>query len=162
MQYHTRQFGEPPQQVAQARALLDFLSANAPQPDENPYGRLLRSELELLGKQRDSYLYHEHLEEVNHPIYFHQFAERAAAHGLQYLAESNFSAMLAGNFPPKVAKTLRSIAPEIIRMEQYMDFLRNRQFRQTLLVHQEQTLTRNLSGADIAKFYIASPATAIT
>ncbi len=156
MRYHTGQLPDPGSQVTQARALLDFLSTNAPQTQDNAYGKLLKAELDLLSKQRNSYLFHEHLEEVNAPIYFHQLAERAAACGLQYLAESNFSAMLAGNFPAEVAETLRKIAPEIIRMEQYMDFLRNRQFRQTLLVHDDVPLKRNLGPEEVQQFHVAT------
>lgn len=159
MRYHTGQLPDPGSQVTQARALLDFLSTNALRTQDNAYGKLLKGELDLLSKQKNSYLFHEHLEEVNAPIYFHQFAERAAGSGLQYLAESNFSSMLAGNFPTAVADTLRKIAPEIIRMEQYMDFLRNRQFRQTLLVRDSVSLKRNLGPEDVQKFYVTTLAT---
>ncbi len=158
MCYHTRQFTDPPSQIAQARALLEFLSANASQAQDNAYGTLLKSESDMLRKQGDYYLFHDHLEEVNSPIYFHDFVERAAGAGLQFLAESDFSTMLASNFPPEVAQTLHKVAPDIIRMEQYMDFLRNRQFRQSLLVHQDVALKRNLGPDEIMRFYVASPA----
>lgn len=162
MRYHCGQFADPGMQVGQARALLDFLSNNAPTRDGDPYGLLLKRELDLLRGQRDSYLFHEHLEAVNEPLYFHQFIERAQARGLQYLAEAEFSAMLARNFPAAVAETLYKIAPGIVAMEQYMDFLRNRMFRQTLLVHQETPLKRNLTGKDVQGFYMASPAKTAT
>jgi len=155
MQYHARLF-EVAMQVPQARALLDFLAQNVP-TENNPYGILLKQELEMLRYQLDSYLFHEHLEEVNEPIYFHQFIERAAVHRLQYLGEAEFSTMLASNFAPQVAETLRKVAPDIIRMEQYMDFLRNRTFRQTLLVHQDRVLKRDLNFQNILDFYVASP-----
>lgn len=156
MVYHARQFSDQTQQVHQARALLDFLAQHG-RTDDNPYGILLKQEVELLRKQGDSYLAHEYLEEHNEPLYFHQFAERAMSHGLQYLGESELHTMLSSNFPPQVTETLRTIAPEIIRMEQYMDFLRNRVFRQTLLVHQDVTLSRNLYGNSIEGFQVASP-----
>ena len=158
MRYHVKQFSEPQMQVNQARALLNFLSENAPTGGQDPYAFMLKNELELLRRQKDSYLYHDHLEEVNDPVYFHQFIERADAHGLQYLAEAEFSSMLASNFPQKVGETLRMIAPGIIRTEQYMDFLRNRTFRQTLLVHKEVPLKRNLGPRDVWGFLVASPA----
>src|SRR5699024_3328067 len=41
--------------------------------------------------------------------------------------------MLTSHFPPDVAATLERISPDLIHLEQYMDFVRNRQFRQTLL-----------------------------
>jgi len=155
MQYHAQMF-ETSLQVPQARALLDFLAQSVP-TENNPYGILLKQELEMLRGQPDSYLFHEHLEEVNEPIYFRQFVERAAAYRLQYLSEAEFSTMLASNFAPQIAETLHRVAPDIIRMEQYMDFLRNRTFRQTLLVHQEHTLKRDLNFQNILGFYVASP-----
>ena len=36
----------------------------------------------------DSYVLHEHLEVVNEPVYFYQFAETAAAEGVQFIAEA--------------------------------------------------------------------------
>ena len=155
--YHARQFGEAPLQVQQARALLDFMAQNVP-TENNPHGILLKQELDELRNQADWYLAHEYLGDVNEPLYFHQFAERAAGHGLQYLGETEFHTMLASNFPPQVTETLHKIAPEIIRVEQYMDFLRNRVFRQTLLVHQSVSLNRKLNWRTMEGFHFASPA----
>ncbi|MDX1655123.1 MAG: class I SAM-dependent methyltransferase [Candidatus Competibacteraceae bacterium] len=160
MQYHARQF-ETSLRVPQARALLDFLSQNVP-TENNAYGITLKGEVELLRQQPDHYLFHEHLEENNEPLYFYQFAERAAKHRLQYLAEADFSSMLASNFSPQVAETLRRVAPDIVRMEQYMDFLRNRTFRQTLLVRQEVRLQRDLNAHSVMAFQVASPARAVS
>jgi len=161
MLYHAAPFGETSVKVRQARALLDFLAQNV-STDNNPYGILLKQELEALRDQDDSYLAHDHLEQVNEPIYFHQFAERAAQHGLQYLGEAEFHTMLASNFSPKVSQTLRMISSDIIRMEQYMDFLRNRIFRQSLLVHREAPLNRNLDWRSVQGFYVASQAQSTT
>ena len=43
--------------------------------------------------------------------------------------------MLTSHFPAPVAETLERISPDLLHLEQYMDFVRNRQFRQTLLCH---------------------------
>jgi methyltransferase-like protein/2-polyprenyl-3-methyl-5-hydroxy-6-metoxy-1,4-benzoquinol methylase len=157
MLYHARQFGEMSLQVQQARALLDFMAENVP-TENNPFGILLKQELDGRRNEPDWYLAHEHLVDVNEPLYFHQFAERAAGHGLQYLGEAEFHTMLASNFPPQVTETLRKIAPDIIRLEQYMDFLRNRIFRQTLLVHQGMPLNRKLEWRTMEGFHFASAA----
>lgn len=143
MLYHVRQFKDVPTRVAQGRALLDFMAQSVPD-DKSAFSQLLRSEVETLRGQPDSYLYHDFLESFNQPLYFHQFAERAAGHKLQYLGESELATMLPGNFSPTVRDTLRKIAPDLIRTEQFMDFLRNRQFRQTLLVHADVPLNRNI------------------
>jgi methyltransferase-like protein/cyclopropane fatty-acyl-phospholipid synthase-like methyltransferase len=157
MRYHVKSFPDATVRVQQARAVLDFLAQSVP-TENNAYGIVLKAELEMLRKQNDSYLAHEHLEDVNAPVYFHEFAERALARGLQFLGEAEFSTMLASNLPQQVSETLRKIAPDIVRMEQYMDFVRNRPFRQTLLVHQGVTLSRNLDWKTMQGFRIGSRA----
>ncbi len=162
MLYHTRQVAEPAEQIAQARELLDFL-AESVLTKSNAYAGFLHSYVNYV-KERflpdgdDAYLFHNELAEVNEPVYFYQFAERAAGHGLRYLAEAQFQTMLAGNLPDKVSVSLRQMAKNTIALEQYMDFLRNRMFRQTLLCHQEVQLKSKLTPERLAKFYVASSA----
>ncbi len=97
------------------------------------------------------------MEDNNQPVYFHEFAEHAARHGLQYLGEADFSTMMAANLPPEVTETLRGVATNIVHMEQYLDFLRKRPFRQTLLVHQDVPLNRNLDYRSVERLHVASP-----
>ncbi len=132
MRYHSERFNTPQLRTQQARALLDFLAQSVRQ-DGGAYSVLLKTELETLRTQADHYLYHEHLEEVNAPLYFYQFASRAKTHGLKYLGESRVGTMVTGNFGPEIEKTLRMLATDQIQAEQYMDFLRNRMFRETLI-----------------------------
>jgi methyltransferase-like protein len=156
MRYHAMSFEDPAQRVAQARAILDFL-ARSVRTENNAYGMLLQSELQGLQRAADYYILHEHLEDINEPIYFHEFAERAARHGLLYLGEADFSAMLTSNFSPEVHETLLRVAPDLIRQEQYMDFLRNRTFRQTLLVRDGAPVQRSVGPQRIHDLWIASP-----
>src|SRR5262249_32288684 len=109
-----------------------FLAQSVKQ-EGSAYTVLLKQELETLRHQADHYLYHEHLEENNDPLYFHTFAERAKAKGLKYLGESRVGTMVTGNFGPEIEKTLKILATDQIQAEQYMDFLRNRMFRESLL-----------------------------
>jgi methyltransferase-like protein/cyclopropane fatty-acyl-phospholipid synthase-like methyltransferase len=132
MRYHSSRFATPVLRTQQARALLDFLAQSVRQ-DGSAYAVLLKQELETLRHQADHYLYHEHLEENNDPLYFHQFAERAKSRGLKYLGEARVGTMVTGNFGPDIEKTLRILATDQIQAEQYMDFLRNRMFRESLL-----------------------------
>jgi methyltransferase-like protein/2-polyprenyl-3-methyl-5-hydroxy-6-metoxy-1,4-benzoquinol methylase len=157
MRYHAMPFEEPQERIAQARALLDFLAGAVPQ-EGNAYGQMLAGELDLLRRCADWYLFHEHLEPTNTPLYFHQFAERAAGCGLQYLAEADFAAMLTARFPPPVAQTLERISADIVHLEQYMDFVRNRHFRQTLLCRAGRQPRRALSPAVMAGLHVASAA----
>ncbi|PHQ33174.1 hypothetical protein CEE69_22195 [Rhodopirellula bahusiensis] len=155
MSYHTRKPGKPEDQVRKARALLNFLAESVP-VDGNPYGMLLNTELEQLQDKEDYYLIHEHLEEVNEPIYFSEFAERIEKAGLQYLGEADFSVMAIENFSPSVASMLNNLSENIVEKEQYMDFVRNRMFRQTLVCRDSVSIDRGLSPARLRELHICS------
>jgi methyltransferase-like protein len=142
MIYHADQFADPGTKVTQARSLLDFLSQSA--PPNSPYSVVLKAELEILRGKADGYLFHEHLERVNDAFYFSEFMSAAARHNLQYLGEAAFADMVSTNFDPPVVETLHRMSTDLLRMEQYMDFVRNRTFRQTLLVHAGVEIRRRL------------------
>jgi methyltransferase-like protein/trans-aconitate methyltransferase len=157
MRYHAEQFSDPREQVEQARAMLTFLaSASA---GTGAYHELLSGEAERLSRSPDSYVFHEHLERTNLPIYFHEFIERAERAGLQYLSEAVVSEMLTSLFPAPVAETLARISPDLIHLEQYLDFVRNRQFRQTLLCHEPLRPVRALNPDVLRGLLMSSSAT---
>lgn len=157
MRWHVRGFADPVQRIGQSRALIDFL-AGAVSEQASGYGALLTRELELLSRAGDDYLFHEHLEECNAPLYFHEFAERIDQHGLQYLCESDVHMMLARDLPQDVRETLDRIAPDLVRMEQYVDFVRNRQFRASLVCRRERPLVRALGPGSLSGLRIGFPA----
>jgi SAM-dependent methyltransferase/methyltransferase-like protein len=156
MRFHALGFASPSEQVGQARAILDFL-AQAASTQDTVYSALLKNELEVLQHMPDSYIFHEHLEEENEPIYFREFIERTARHKLKYLAETDFNMMLASRFPANVTETLHRVAPDIIGYEQLMDFVVNRTFRQSLLIHDHIKVDRNIPLSRIEQLRIASP-----
>lgn len=170
MLYHTRQITDPHERVAQARTLLQFLADSVPGSDD-PYGTFLDAYSHLLQtyntfvarerekEQRgDELLLHDELEAENNPVYFYQFAAHAADHGLQYLVEADFPRVVPTNLPPQAAQGLFKMAGDVIEMEQYMDFLRNRTFRQTLLCHQDVSIRRRLQSdpQQLSAFYVAT------
>jgi methyltransferase-like protein/SAM-dependent methyltransferase len=154
MLYHIQRFSDPRQKLQQARALLEFLVKSVP-TDNNPYGLFLKSELELLSQQTDNYLFHDHLEENNHPIYFHEFVTRATGQGLRYLGDSDLRTMVTRDLHPDAQKLLATSLSQI-ETEQYMDFLRNRMFRMSLLVHDDQRHNLNIDNQVIHEFHLAS------
>lgn len=155
--YHTQRFDDPRDRIREARALLVFLVRATPGAG-GAFSALIRQELALLLATPETYLLHEHLEEFNEPLYFHQFAQRAAGHGLQYLGETQVGSMIAGRLGAETEKTLRQISPDLLHMEQYMDFLRNRMFRQTLLCHGDIALDRTLRPEAVMRFHVSSSA----
>lgn len=154
--YHTRGFAEPQQQVTQGIALAKLIAESQLEPDA--YRQLVKEELERFIKVNPNYIFHDALSDVNEPSYFHQFAEHAARHGLQYLAEADFHEMLDAQFGPPVKQALDQIAADRIEREQYLDFLKCRRFRQTLLCHQSVRLDLSLKPERASHFFVASSA----
>ena len=154
MLFHTSAVKDPVARVGHARQLLKFLSDSVP-TENNAYGILLKAELELISKVADNYLLHDYLEEENTAFYFHEFVGQASKHGLQYLGETSLSLMLATNFPESVSKPLASLG-HIVAQEQYMDYLRNRMFRQTLLCRVNNPLVRNVTSERVTEMAFQS------
>jgi len=159
MLYRGLQFNDPAVRLAQAKSLVEFVAKSSPSTDD-PYRKLLQGELDVITRSDDYYLHHDHLEENNHPVYFHEFARRLGVNGLQYLGEADFSTMVSTNFAPDIAKTLHDLgAHDILQMEQYMDFVRCRYFRQTLVCHSAVRLNRQLNSVLVKSLLLSSQAT---
>jgi methyltransferase-like protein len=156
LQFHTRDVREPQARVAQARLLLGFLAENAA-AGQVAYSQTLKREQQKLADKWDAYILHDELSEVNEPVYFHEFAQRAAGHGLQFLAEAD-APVPAQRLPPDASATLARLGGDVVAREQYQDFLTNRAFRQTLLCHHEIALRREPTPEQVRGFRVASRA----
>jgi methyltransferase-like protein/SAM-dependent methyltransferase len=164
MIYHVRNIEEPEARVRAARSLLGFLAeqvgqadvANLTATDAAAYSAALRYEHHLIGQFQDSYVFHEHLESINEPLYFTEFVRRANQHGLQYVTEADFVSAQLVNFPPAVGEKIRSLATDVIETQQYMDFVSNRTFRQTVLCRQSLTLNRTATTEMMHNFHAAA------
>lgn len=154
MRYHARQFDSPGVAVAQARRLLDYLTRNV-SADRGAYAALLDQELTLLRKQSDAYLYHEHLEATNEPLYFHEFVERAAAAGLSFVGEATLGETRVTLFP-NLADDVGRGAPAAVQAEQYRDFLHNRAFRTSVLCRRDRALRGAPVPDDVTGFHVAA------
>ena len=170
MLFHTRHLESGSEQVVAARELLQFLAEAVPSGDETflgAYGTLIKAYGSFVEEQRqeakagDELLLHDELELFNQPVYFHEFMTQAAQYGLQYVAEADFAMVMPHGFTPEVTQRLMQMAKSTIGLEQYMDFLRNRTLRQTLLCHETVEVNRRLqpSPALMQQFYVASWAT---
>lgn len=149
LSFHASHFKDTPIKIHQARAMLALLG-EALKDSSELYGQILCQQVEETAKHNDAYLFHEHLEDVNTPAYFHEFVERAAGHGLQYLEEAHFSQPMPSTVPPQVRDVLQRMPVDLIHREQYLDFLRGRTFRRTLLC-QKEAVVRRPPAADVVK-----------
>jgi hypothetical protein len=158
MLFHARGLVDPAERVARARELIAFLVAHTPDCADG-YRGFLRKELEGILERDPNVLFHDELSEVWQPVFFHQFVSQAAAHGLQYLSEAAYSDTQDKAFGDSAAETLRSWGePRVVR-EQYLDFLKCRRFRQTLLCHDRARLNAEPASAAIETLYASSSAT---
>jgi methyltransferase-like protein/cyclopropane fatty-acyl-phospholipid synthase-like methyltransferase len=152
MRYHVEGFETPRQKIAQARGLLDFLVKYAKSRSQ-AYPTLLKEEAQMLEGRLDSYIYHEHLELYNEPLYFHEFVKRAAESGLRYMADAAISSMVAQLFDESAAEILKDVP--ILRREQYMDFLRSRMFRCSLLTRPENMPNYRMPSHNLLDMHVA-------
>ena len=135
MLYHTAGMEDPEEKLREARAVLEMVREAHAEPG-------LDGEVEnLLGRSAGA-LFHDDLAAICQPFYFHEFAAQASRHGLQFLAEAAFHSMQPGSIAAGPRRVLEGLEPDVIRQQQYLDFLKLRRFRQTLLCHREVALTR--------------------
>jgi SAM-dependent methyltransferase len=128
----------PEEKARSARRMVDFLEEVAP-----AHTPLASAVAEFRARDYgfgDSYLLHDELEKFNLPCYFVDLLQRAGGHGLAFLAEARPEVMFPGNYGPKVAQhVLEQCNGVQMLVEQYLDFVVDRAFRETLLVHVDRT-----------------------
>lgn len=154
MRFHTQGIGNTHDKIVQARQWLNFMVQNVAPTD--PYGMLLKSEMDTLAGKEDEYIEHEYFEEHNIPVFFHEFAASLTAHQLRYLCEADAESSFRGDVPSETLKTLERISGDEIRLEQYLDFLRKRTYRQSLVCHAQQPLRRALEPGMVDRCFLDS------
>ena len=154
MKMHTGGLTDIAAKVAQGKALIKFLAESC--QEDTPYGKYMRQELEALRNIDNSYIAHEFFEEENNAFYFTDFLQAAAAHKLAYLGDAEPATMVVDNLPPQAAQTLKSLKLNLIATEQYMDFVRNRVFRSTLLCHASAALNRSIDPATLSDLEVTA------
>lgn len=159
---HAAQFDEPAEKLAQARAFLDFLKEHS--SEHTPYGQVLRREAGILAVQSDDYVLHEFLEAENNPCTVLEFVKAAEAAGLGYLGDSEIHTMLPESHGPEMAAQLRRLATDRVQLEQYIDLVIGRTFRQSILmkpaaIAQAQQAPRpsSMAGLHVAATFVDVP-----
>lgn len=136
MLLHGNSRATPAERLNHAKGMIDFLAKVTPK--DSAFAKILAQGVQDMGAHADHYLLHEYLEAFNEPIYFQEFIKRANGHDLGYLANSDIAPMIPKNYGPDVSEPLLKECDNQIKIEQYLDFVANRTFRQTLLIHKER------------------------
>ncbi len=154
MQYHTREILNLVDKAQQGRELINFVQRNVVIP-ENPWAKLLLGEINHQSFSKDYYLIHDHLEDYNLPVYFHEFAARLKDLDLQYITDIEYAHVNPYLLPDEARKTLLAIDDKIVA-EQYLDFIHNRRFRQSVICRKDHDITRFVSGKYLEHLAISS------
>jgi len=156
MLYHAGRFENPVERLQHARAFLKVLALGRPEPD--PFDAAAADYARVLLEHTDSALFHDDLAPVYEPVYFHEFVAHAKAHGLQYLGEAS-GYDTPRNLQVEALDTVRGMAAgDAIAEQQYLDFLRMRGFRKSLLCRQERDLETEWSAGRIVGCYATTAA----
>jgi len=124
--------------VARGREMAALLK-QVPLP--NPLAVIFANPLERILKQEEASLFHDQLNEFFDVVTIQEFMNAAAPHGLQYLGDADPDENASHTQPPEVGQTaLQWAGADRVARQQYLDILRFRQFRQTLLCRRECVL----------------------
>lgn len=158
MRYYTDRFHNPIERVKQARALVDFLAdALREQHPRDAFVTLLQHESARLKDLPDYYILHEYLEPCNEPLYFHEMVSRTKDAGLKYLGDARPATMATAGFGPDIEKGIRSISRDIIELEQFLDLLRSRFFRESIFCRPNLPIDHTVAPERLEGLHLAAP-----
>jgi SAM-dependent methyltransferase len=157
LRYHTAGMEDLAEQASQAQALLRFVAAGHDADD--PYGRLMAAECERVSGYPSWYLHHDDLADINDPVYFHEFVAQAERFGLAFLAEADFASMTGADLPDAARDKLDELSGDPVLRGQYLDFIKCRRFRQSLLVRAGRHASPGPVRENVRDLLIASAAT---
>jgi SAM-dependent methyltransferase len=161
MLHHVRGFEDPIDRVQRAVEVIEALHKCG--PEGGAAQAYYAEQLTHLAESEGWYLFHDDLATYNHALYFHEFAQEARRHGLQYLGEADFLEMQDDIYAEPIPEVLQRLAQgDVIRKEQYLDFIKGRRFRQTLLCHEAVVLERPARPKRIITMYLASGASPVS
>jgi hypothetical protein len=92
------------------------------------------------------------------PSYFVEVVDKARAHGLKYVADARLSTMVANDLRPDVEATVKLLGCDRIQIEQYLDLVRHRAFRESLFVREAVRCNPEVDPDYVRTLHVASPA----
>jgi methyltransferase-like protein len=155
MLWHVRGIEDPAERVRQARDLVRFLAEAA--PPHPIFSAILKETLDFQREQADGYFFHDDLAEINEPLLFVDFIERASRHRLKFLSEADYFDMTVWNADSPAGRFLVAVGAEsAVLQQQYRDFLIFRRFRQTLLCREGAPAAREPDPEVLRSLYVGA------
>ena len=133
MRFHVREVDEPSERVRQAREFLAWLGNDTMQ--RGAYGPAIRHEaMHLLNDSQPAVMYHDDLSSINEPYTITAFVEHARRYDLEFLAEADYHELNPALLGTEAQARFEAMCgTDRIANDQYLDFLKGRRYRQTLL-----------------------------
>jgi methyltransferase-like protein len=155
MQFHTRRIEDSEARAREGKAflglILEAMDAHA------PFRSVMQEEFDRMTKREDNSIYHDELSPDFSPVHFADFIDHAARHKLQFVSEVELAAMIDVLPASEPMTAVRQFAAgDLIASQQYLDFVRFRWFRQTLLCHNEVRLCHDGPSDRLGRLLVAS------
>ncbi|MEI6178433.1 MAG: class I SAM-dependent methyltransferase [Verrucomicrobiota bacterium] len=141
--------GQEPEQI------LAFLATAA--GNQTSYNRHLTQVLHDIFGQGGHFLKFDDLSPVNEPCTFLDFIAHTGRSGLRYLGESRVAEDFPGSLAPEAEEMLKPLAGEPHLLQQTIDVLTNRTFRNSLLCRADLPVERRHNPAVALKFAVRCP-----
>jgi len=149
LRYACREAVTPTERIAAARAALARLR-DALHGLDALSARYLQAEIAHLDQVHPSYLLFEYLAEHNRAFLFSDFATNAEKAGLRYLCDTDPRTLFPSTYGARVDQALAPIE-DGLELEQWLDFVTNRNFRQSLLCRADADLPEEIA-IDLERF----------
>ena len=154
VRFHTRAETGVREKTAQSRVLMQLLASATDTP--NVYTQWVKTEAKLLEHHSDEAFFHDELSEESKPLLFVEFLEHANRHGLRFLCEAEYITPVAQRLTEQARAQLKPLEANRVLLEQYLDFIEGRRFRQTLLCR--PGLGENLAPGKLDQLFVAARA----
>ncbi|WP_103637075.1 class I SAM-dependent methyltransferase [Campylobacter concisus] len=122
--------------------------------------KLLLYWIDIVFEKDDFYIAHEFLEEINDPFYFKDFNAMLAKNDLAYLCEYGLEDLFVPDLGIEHVDNYKDNKfKDRIDLEQFMDILSNKVFRQSLIVHSkayESVANKQIGPSDINKIHVVA------
>lgn len=152
LHWHVDGIADPRARLVAARKLAALIGAGGKTLHEADDA--MRAEFRAIAQSTDSELFHDTLAVPNEPVFFHEFAAHADRFGLSYLSEAELHTMSAVGLSPEARAMLSPLDPQA--REQYLDFVRLRRFRQSLLRRKDSPLATTVRAERLNGMHVAA------
>lgn len=142
--HQTRDCKTPEEKIKKAHNILSFVTRNA-SPYSPGYAKFMQNENHLLSSVFQSYILHDHLGEVNDPLYLYEFNDNLEKNGLQFITDVDLHNFYPNFLADEARAKLRTISDRMERL-QMIDFLRNQRFHSALIGRKGQKISEKPDG----------------